>query len=90
MGSGTTDLLHVFMAPGMFQCGDGPGPNSFDTTGPLTDRVEHAKAPDSLIALKVTRGKTVRSRPLYVYPAAAKYKGTGRIDDAAGFTRAKP
>jgi Tannase and feruloyl esterase len=90
MGANTTDFFRLFMAPGMFHCGDGPGPNSFDTTGPLTDWVEHAKAPDTLIAFKVAGGKTVRSRPLCVYPAAAKYKGTGSIDEAASFTCVKP
>ena len=78
------------MAPGMFHCGDGPGPNTFDTTGPLSDWVERGKAPDSLTAVKMADGKPVRSRPLCVYPAAAKYKGSGSIDDAANFSCVKP
>ncbi len=90
MGANTTDFFRLFMAPGMFHCGDGPGPNVFDTTGPLSDWVERGTAPESLRAVKVIDGKAVRSRPLCVYPAAAKYKGSGSIDDAANFTCVKP
>jgi feruloyl esterase len=90
MGANTTDFFRLFMAPGMLHCGDGPGPDSFDTTGPLSDWVEHGKAPESLRAVKLTNGKPVRSRPLCVYPAVAKYTGTGSTDDAANFTCVKP
>ena len=90
MGTHTTDFFRLFMAPGMFHCGDGPGPNVFDTAGPLSEWVEHGSAPESLKAVKVIDGKAVRSRPLCVYPAAAKYKGSGSIDDAASFTCVKP
>lgn len=90
MGPATTDFFRLFMAPGMFHCGDGPGPNVFDTTGPLSEWVEQGKAPESLRAVKVADGKAVRSRPLCVYPAVAKYKGTGSTDDAANFTCMKP
>jgi feruloyl esterase len=90
MGRETTDFFRLFMVPGMFHCGGGPGPNSFDTTGPLTEWVEHGAAPDSIKAVKMKGGQAVRSRPLCVYPAVAKYKGTGSIDDSANFTCVKP
>src|SRR5437879_3517453 len=83
MGAGTKDFFRLFMAPGMFHCGGGPGPNAFDTLTPLSDWVERAKAPDSLLASKSDAGKVVRTRPLCSYPQVAKYKGTGSIDDAA-------
>jgi len=90
MGAKTTDFFRLFMVPGMFHCGDGPGPNVFDTTGPLSEWVERGTAPESIKAVKMTGGKPVRSRPLCVYPAAAKYKGSGSIDDAASFSCVKP
>ena len=90
MGPATTDFFRLFMAPGMFHCGDGPGPNVFDTTGPLSDWVERGAAPESLKAVKMKEGKAVRSRPLCVYPATARYKGSGSIDDAGNFTCVKP
>jgi feruloyl esterase len=85
MGGGTRDFFRLFMAPGMFHCGDGPGPNAFDTLTPLSDWVEHAKVPNSLIASKLQGGAVVRTRPLCPYPQVAKYNGTGSIDDAANF-----
>ncbi len=90
MGSGTTDFFRLFMVPGMFHCGDGPGPNQFDTTGPLTDWVEHGAAPQVIRASKITAGKVVRTRPLCVYPEVARYKGAGSIDDFANFACVKP
>jgi feruloyl esterase len=90
MGANTPDFFRLFMVPGMLHCGDGPGPNVFDTAGPLADWVEHGAAPDSLKASKMSGGKPVRTRPLCVYPATAKYKGSGSIDDAANFTCVKP
>jgi feruloyl esterase len=90
MGPATGDFFRLFMVPGMLHCGDGPGPSVFDTTGPLTQWVEQGTAPESIKATKVTNGKAVRSRPLCVYPAAAKYKGTGSMDDAASFACVKP
>ena len=74
----------------MFHCGDGPGPNQFETTTPLSDWVERGAAPDSLRANKIKDGKVVRSRPLCVYPQVARYRGTGSIDDFANFTCVKP
>jgi feruloyl esterase len=90
MGPGTTDFFRLFMVPGMFHCGDGPGPNQFDTTGPLSDWVEHGAAPQSIRASKTAAGKVVRTRPLCVYPEVARYKGAGSIDDFASFACVKP
>jgi feruloyl esterase len=86
MGSGTTSFFRLFMAPGMYHCGGGPGPSAFDTLTPLSQWVEQGKAPDSLLASKTDAGKVVRTRPLCPYPQVAKYKGSGSIDDAANFT----
>lgn len=90
MGSGTPDFFRLFMVPGMFHCGGGPGPDTFDKLGPLMDWVERGAAPESLVARHVEGGKTVRARPLCAYPAAARYKGTGSIDDPASFACAQP
>jgi feruloyl esterase len=86
MGAGTKDFFRLFMAPGMYHCGGGPGPNAFDTLSALSGWVEQGKAPDSLLATRADAGKVVRTRPLCPYPQVAKYKGTGSIDDAANFT----
>jgi len=86
MGAGTRDFFRLFMVPGMLHCGDGPGPNSFDTLGPLSEWVEQGKPPDSIQATKIANNKPVRTRPLCPYPQVAKYKGSGSIDEAANFT----
>ena len=85
MGARTKDFFRLFMAPGMFHCGDGPGLNSFDTLASLSDWVEHAKPPESI---KASKGP--RTRPLCPYPEVAKYKGSGPPDDAANFTCTTP
>jgi feruloyl esterase len=73
MGAGTKEFFRLFMAPGMFHCGDGPGPNAFDTLTPLSEWVEKGSAPESLLASKTEGGKVVRTRPLCPYPQVAKY-----------------
>jgi feruloyl esterase len=36
------------------------------------------------------RGQVVRARPLFPYPLAAKYKGSGSTDAATNFVSARP
>jgi feruloyl esterase len=52
--------------------------------------VEKGKAPDSMIASKVTENKVARTRPLCAYPQVARYSGQGSIDDAANFKCVAP
>jgi len=52
--------------------------------------VEKGKAPEQLIASKVTDGKVVRTRPLCPYPQVARHNGQGSIDDAANFSCVAP
>jgi feruloyl esterase len=90
MGPETGEFFRLFMVPGMFHCGGGVGTSQFDATTPLINWVESAKQPVRIDAARVVQGKTVRTRPLCVYPEVAKYQGTGSIDDAANFRCAKP
>ena len=75
----------LFMAPGMGHCGGGEGPNAFDMVAALEQWVEKGKAPDRIDATHATAGKVDRTRPLCPYPQQAVYKGSGSIDEAAGF-----
>jgi feruloyl esterase len=79
------NYARLFMAPGMTHCAGGLGPDRNDAVTAVIDWVEKGKAPDQLIASKVTDGKTVRTRPLCPYPQVARYSGQGSIDDAANF-----
>ena len=84
-GRNTMDFARLFMIPGMAHCQGGLGPDRNDAVTAVIDWVEKKKAPDSLLATKVTNGAVVRSRPLCPYPQVARYKGQGSIDEAANF-----
>lgn len=92
-------FVRLYMLPGVQHCGGGPGPNRFigTWTDPEHDMilalerwVETGAAPGALIAEKPgPAGPTapaVRSRPICPYPQAAKYNGSGSIDEAVNFT----
>jgi feruloyl esterase len=51
--------------------------------------VESGKAPERIVASKLSNGKAIRTHPLCAYPMVAKYKGTGSTDDAENFVCAK-
>jgi feruloyl esterase len=90
MGSSTGEFFRLFMVPGMFHCGGGVGPNTFDAVTPLLRWVESGAAPESISASQVSDGKTIRTRPICPYPQVARYKGAGSIDDAANFSCVAP
>ena len=77
----TRGFYRLFMAPGMFHCSNGPGPNVLATLPAITRWVEEGKAPDYIVATKFQdndRTKPVeRTRPLCVYPARAQWDGKG-------------
>jgi Tannase and feruloyl esterase len=75
----------LFMVPGMAHCGGGEGPNNFDMVAALEQWVEKGKAPEQIVASRITDGRVERTRPLCPYPQVATYKGTGSTDDAANF-----
>ncbi len=89
-GKDTADFVRLFMVPGMAHCAGGVGPDRNDAVTAVIDWVEKGKAPDQLIASKVTNNQVVRTRPLCPYPQVARYKGQGSIDDAANFSCVAP
>jgi feruloyl esterase len=84
-GSGTPNFFRLFMQPGVFHCGGGVGPSSFEPLLDVVNWVEKSQAPDRIIASQIVDGKTVRTRPLCPYPQTAKYSGSGSIDAAENF-----
>ena len=90
MGGSTGEFFRLFTVPGMFHCGGGVGTSQFDPATPVVNWVEAGKAPERIEAARVVAGKTVRTRPLCAYPLAARYRGTGSIDEASNFACVKP
>jgi feruloyl esterase len=75
--------VRLFLAPGVYHCRGGPGPDKFDGLTALDTWLEQSKPPERIIATKVD---AKISRPLCPYPQLARYNGSGDTDDAASFT----
>jgi Tannase and feruloyl esterase len=86
----TQAFTRYFVVPGVYHCGAGYVPYEEDFLGPIVQWVESGVAPDSVISTAVLSGGKVRTRPVYAYPARAKYRGSGSIDDASSFQREEP
>ena len=71
----------------MNHCAGGPATDSFDGLGALANWVEKGAAPARIdaSALPGTPYFAGRTRPLCAYPAAARYSGTGSLEDGANF-----
>lgn len=84
------DFVRLFAIPGMNHCAGGPATDRFDAFTALVNWVEKKTAPDEIVA---SAGMATpwpnRTRPLCPYPAYAKYKGSGSIEDAANFVCAR-
>lgn len=90
LGASTADTFsRLYLFPGMGHCGGGLGPNTFDIVTPLMAWVETGTVPGEIVA-SLNSGGTSRTRPVYPYPAVARYKGTGSTDVAANFTSYTP
>jgi len=83
--SNATDYCRLFLVPGCFHCGGGPGPAEVDWLSVITDWVENNQAPEKLVASKHEGGKLVMARPLFSFPATAAYKGSGDANSAESF-----
>ncbi|PYO52520.1 MAG: tannase/feruloyl esterase family alpha/beta hydrolase [Candidatus Rokuibacteriota bacterium] len=83
----TVDFARLFMVPGMWHCGGGPGPSNFDVFTPLTQWVEHGVAPDRIIGTHAANatGQGGFTRPLCPFPQESVYNGDGNTTDAANF-----
>jgi feruloyl esterase len=82
--------VQLYMIPGMYHCGGGPGTDTFDKTAVIEDWLVRGAAPDKIIASHLTSGRVDRTRPLCPYGEMATYKGSGSIDQAGSFICAVP
>lgn len=68
-----------------------PSPSNAEMLHALLLWVEHGAAPQKLNLTLYGNGLSpVRTRPTFPYPAVAKYRGSGSIDDAANFLSSSP
>jgi feruloyl esterase len=85
-GGHAGEFVRVFPVPGMQHCSGGPATDQFNTLGALVNWVEHAQAPEQLLARAGPASPWPgRTRPLCAYPATARYLGSGDIESAASF-----
>lgn len=85
------DYARLFMAPGCYHCGGGPGISRVDWLGEIVKWVEEDTAPDRIIATKrAGEDSPEMERPLFPYPARAQYDGDGDPNDAANFIKHTP
>lgn len=79
-------FVRAYFVPGMHHCSGGPGLDTFDMLPVLEDWVERGVPPSRVTASHVTKGVVERTRPLCPHPWAARYSGSGSVDEAANFT----
>lgn len=85
-GGGAAGFVRVFPVPGMGHCQGGPATDGYDAFAAVVDWVEHAKAPESLIATANPRSPWPgRTRPLCAFPKVTRYKGSGSIEETVNF-----
>ncbi|WNV86160.1 tannase/feruloyl esterase family alpha/beta hydrolase [Umezawaea sp. Da 62-37] len=86
---GATDavdsFVKLYMFPGVAHCGGGAGPNTFDVLTPVMAWTESGRTPGRIVASSGAGAPVARSRPVFPYPAVARYDGSGSADDAANF-----
>ena len=84
----TANFARLFLIPGVDHGFRGPGPNPTGYLEALIRWVEEGKAPDELTGEHRDKdNKLLGKRPLFPYPFAAKYKGSGDINDPKNFKR---
>lgn len=98
-GGRAADFARYFPVPAMAHCSGGPATDQFDALTPLVRWVEQGEAPAAIVASARGAGNPggvnaelpadwapTRTRTLCPWPAVARYKGSGSLDDAANFT----
>ena len=86
MGQAAVDaFLRFYTVPGMGH-GTGTFVPAWDAMGALDRWVTQGIAPATLIGTDTNTATMGRSRPLCLYPAFPRYKGSGSIDAAASYS----
>lgn len=88
---GATDYVRLFMVPGCYHCGGGPGVSEVDWLAEIVAWVEEGKAPERIVAKRpAADGVLAMTRPLVPYPQRVEYDGDGDASDASNFRLREP
>ena len=91
MGGDAVDrFAQLYLFPGVAHCSGGLGPDTFDVLTPVMNWVERGTAPQKIVASTVKNGTVTRARPVFPYPAVARYDGSGSTNDASNFVAFTP
>jgi feruloyl esterase len=83
-----SEFARLYVVPGVGHCGGGEGFPNIDLVSQVTGWVEQAKAPNSVMTYQTDSNNAVTaSRPVYPYPAVAKYSGSGDWHSGANYTQ---
>ncbi len=83
------EFVRLYMIPGFYHCFGGDF-DQFDFLTPIMNWVEQDTAPEGVVAWTEQNDSVVRSRPVYPYPAVARYDGSGNVNEARSFSPAAP
>ncbi len=92
MGAATVDTFaRLYLVPGVAHCGGGQGMPNIDLVSQITGWVEQSTAPDAVMTYQTDSSSAVTAtRPVYPYPAVARYTGSGDKTVAANFVKGDP
>jgi feruloyl esterase len=94
-------FARLFVMPGVGHCLGGPGADTVDYLSALESWVERGQPPERLVAYHMKAAPSGEadsggkpevgfSRPLFPYPAEARYRGSGDPGDERSFTAIHP
>ncbi len=84
-----SDFMRLYLLPGVLHCGGGPGPSKADWVEIVRDWVENENAPEKVVVSKHEDGQLIMERPVFPYPATARYDGIGDPGHEASFRKQK-
>lgn len=92
MGESAADeFARLYVVPGVAHCGGGEGFLNIDLVSQIIGWVEQGTAPNAVTTYQTDASNVVTaSRPVYPYPAVAKYTGTGDWHSSANYTQGAP
>jgi feruloyl esterase len=89
--SNVSQFARLYLVPGVGHCGGGEGFPNIDLVSQITAWVEQSKAPKDIMTYQTDSSNNVTaSRPVYPYPAVAKYTGSGDWHNGANYTEGAP